>query len=259
VIVTVTALETAEVETANVPLEAPTGIVTLPGSVAEAELSLSVTTALDEAAAESVIVHELPPPPVNVPGAHCRDDSEPAEPGVTTTEVKIPTVPISPPTETVVLEVTAEVVTTNVPDCLPAGMVMLAGADAGLISPVVKAKSETTCPPVPAASVRVTVQVVGDPPISVAGLQATEETFIPPPVLLLLPLPLLLPPLPEPVPLPEIVPPVVFTFKVPPEGSTATAARVTGVLLAAAVMVKVIDARTPLAMTFVFIPLATHV
>jgi hypothetical protein len=106
------------------------------------------------------------------------------------------------------------------------------------------------------------VQVVGDPPISVAGLQATEETFIPLLVLplpLLLPLPPLLPPLPEPVPLPVIVPPVALTFKVPPEGSTAAAARVTGVLLAAAVIVKVIDARTPLAMTFVFIPSATHV
>ncbi|HEY6343641.1 MAG TPA: hypothetical protein VIY49_19265 [Bryobacteraceae bacterium] len=190
---------------------------------------------------------EFPADPVDA-GPPGRADGE--GPGVRKIEVYFPTVPISALTKTMMLEVTAEVVTTNVPDCAPAGMVMLAGVDAGVVLTVVRAKSKTTCPPEGAASVRVTVQVVGDPPISVAGRQVTEETLIPP-LVLLLPPPLLLP-------LPEIAPPVAVTFKAPPEGLTAAAARVTGVLLAAALMVKVIDAMTPLAMAFVLIPLATH-
>jgi hypothetical protein len=253
---------------------------------------------------------ELPADPVDTGPAGLADGENP--PTVRTIEAYFPVPPVSAPTKTMVLRLTVEVVTTNVPDFWFAGMVMLAGTDVGWMPAVPIAKRETTCPPAGAPPVRITVQVVEDPPISVAGLQATEEMPIAPllpllplPLLPLLPLPLLplvpvplvplvpvplvplvpvplvpllplplvplvpvplLPLLPLPLPTlppeiepPEIVPPVALTVKASPEGPTATAARVTGVLLAPPVMVKVIDATTPLGMAFVFVPLATHV
>jgi hypothetical protein len=122
----------------------------------------------------------------------------------------------------------------------------------------------TVAPPVGAAAERVIVHVMELPAVTVDGVQLNKEIVgrleLPLP-LLPLPLPLLPLPLPLPLllPLPEIVPPVALTAKAPPAGSTPTAARVTGVLLAAEVMVKVIDATTPLAIGVVSIPLAIHV
>ena len=58
--VAVTLLVTVDVETVNVPEDAPTGIARLPGSFAAAALEALVTTAPPEGAAEaSVTVHVL--------------------------------------------------------------------------------------------------------------------------------------------------------------------------------------------------------
>ena len=71
-----------------------------------------------------------------------------------------------------VTAVTALVVNVNVALVAPAATVMLAGtvaADALL-------ERETTAPPLGAAPLSVTVPVDGDPPLTVAGLSATEDS-----------------------------------------------------------------------------------
>jgi hypothetical protein len=71
-----------------------------------------------------------------------------------------------------VAAVTALVVTVNVALVAPAATVTLAGtaaADALL-------ERETTAPPLGAAPLSVTVPVDGDPPLTVAGLSATEDS-----------------------------------------------------------------------------------
>ena len=74
-------------------------------------------------------------------------------------------------TVTVVLLVTAVVVTANVPVVLPALIVIVAGT----VAAALLVDKATTVPPVGAALARVTVPVDGLPPVTLVGLSETLD------------------------------------------------------------------------------------
>ena len=69
--------------------------------------------------------------------------------------------------------VTLLVLTVNVALLTPAATVTLAGTVAAA---VLSLESETTAPPLGAGPLRVTVPVEGDPPVTLIGLSAIEES-----------------------------------------------------------------------------------
>lgn len=90
-IVAATLLVTAEVETVNVPEDAPAAMLKLAGDAAAAALLESVTTAPPEgAAAGSVAVQALEDPAVTEDGLHTSESVLPA-PGPTVIAVAAPT------------------------------------------------------------------------------------------------------------------------------------------------------------------------
>ena len=69
--------------------------------------------------------------------------------------------------------VTALVLTVNVALLAPAATVTLAGTVAAAVLSLIR---ETDAPPLGAGPLRVTVPVDGDPPVTLAGLSAIEES-----------------------------------------------------------------------------------
>ena len=74
---------------------------------------------------------------------------------------------------TFVVALTPVVGTENVPVVLPAGIVMLAGTEA---TAALLLDSVTTTPPAGAAENRVTVACEGEPPSTLFGFSASEES-----------------------------------------------------------------------------------
>jgi hypothetical protein len=74
---------------------------------------------------------------------------------------------------TVVEVVTATVVTGNVAVVPPVGMVTLEGTVATAVLPL---ERETTAPPLGADALSVTVPVEGDPPLTLLGFSASEDS-----------------------------------------------------------------------------------
>jgi len=165
--------DTACVLTVKVPLVLPAGTVTLPGTVAAALLLESVTTRPpDGAAAVSVTVPCDVPPPATVDGLSDTVDRVGvlAAPGVTVSTA--PHVVLrSAHTFAGVLELTADVVTGNVALVAPAGIVTLAGTEAGLVD-----DSCTFAPPGGAAALIVTVATDEVPAVTVAGVTPKDVT-----------------------------------------------------------------------------------
>jgi hypothetical protein len=73
--------------------------------------------------------------------------------------------------------VTLLVVTANVALLAPAATVTLAGTVAAAVLPL---ERETAAPPLEAGPLRVTVPVEGDPPVTLIGLNAIEESVADP-------------------------------------------------------------------------------
>ena len=73
--------------------------------------------------------------------------------------------------------VTLLVVTVNVALLAPAATVTLAGTVAAA---VLSLERETAAPPLGAGPLRVTVPAEGDPPITLIGLSATDDSVAPP-------------------------------------------------------------------------------
>ena len=73
--------------------------------------------------------------------------------------------------------VTLLVVTVNVALLAPAATVTLAGTVAAA---VLSLERETAAPPLGAGPLRVTVPAEGDPPITLIGLSATDDSVEPP-------------------------------------------------------------------------------
>jgi hypothetical protein len=161
------------VVTVNVALVAPAATVTLAGTAAPDTLLERETTAPPLGAAPlSVTVPIDVDPPFTVAGLSATEDSATAVAGFTVSKV----VSVVPPYEaemvTGVTTVTELVVTVNVALVAPAATVTLAGTAA----PDALLERETTAPPLGAAPLSVTVPVDDDPPFTVAGLSATEDS-----------------------------------------------------------------------------------
>jgi len=82
-------------------------------------------------------------------------------------EAEIPTVEVTE---------TCFVLTMNVPDCAPAGIVSVVGTCATAALPLAKV---TTAPPAGAGALRVTVARDDVPPFTVVGLSVTEDKETP--------------------------------------------------------------------------------
>jgi hypothetical protein len=74
---------------------------------------------------------------------------------------------------TVVETVTATVVTGNVTLVAPAGIITLEGTVAAAVLPL---ERETTAPPLGAGALSTTVPVEGDPPLTLVGFSASEDS-----------------------------------------------------------------------------------
>jgi hypothetical protein len=73
--------------------------------------------------------------------------------------------------------VTLLVLTVNIALLAPAATVTLAGTVAAAVLPL---ERETAAPPLGAGPLRLTVPVEGDPPVTLIGLSATEESVAEP-------------------------------------------------------------------------------
>jgi hypothetical protein len=113
--------------------------------------------------------------------------------------------------------------------------------DAGGVAAPLLLDTATMIPPVGAAPVRDTVQVLEAPPTTLAGLQLREDTLTPPVG-----------------PDTEIVPPVPTMDSPVPVGSTPKTLP-TEIAAVDTTLVKVMEATTPLEMIVEFIPVARHV
>ena len=170
-IVTAVDAETAAVDTAKVAEVDPAGTVTLDGTVADALLSDSATTAPPAGAtALRVTVPVDPEPPRTAAGLSATEDRMSGG-GFTVRGA----VWLATPNVTVIvtgaITATAIVVTVNVAVVAPCATVTLAGtvADALLLDSVTRA------PPVGAAALSVTVPVELAPPTTLVGASVTVE------------------------------------------------------------------------------------
>src|SRR5580704_11999443 len=171
--VTGVAAVTALVVTVNVALVAPAATVTLAGTVAADALLERETIAPPLGAAPlSVTVPIDDVPPLTLAGLRVTEDSATAVAGFTVSKVVWVVPPYEAEMVTGVAAVTALVVTVNVALVAPAATVTLAGTVAA--DPLLE--RATTAPPVGAAPLSVTVPVDGAPPLTVAGLSATEDS-----------------------------------------------------------------------------------
>jgi len=248
VIVAMTLLVTLEVETVNVPEEAPGEMLRLLGVIAAGALLDRVTTAPPEGVAlGSVTVQALENPAVTDAGLHASDS---VAAGDTVIAVAAPTPLLVALMMTVWPVLVVKPVALNVALLAPAGIVKLAGKESK--APLATELRETTNPPLGAGPERATVQTVCCPATMEVGEQAMAETAGPG-GLPLVPLPVPAPP--EPV----IVAPFPETLRAPPALSEAMAVTATAVVGAPPAMVNVTDATAPLRMMFVLVPAATQV
>jgi hypothetical protein len=166
--------DTVCVLTVNVRLVLPAGTVTLAGTVATDGLLLDSVTTLppDGAAPVNVTVPCAAVPPVTLVGL-----SESAEsvgpldaPGVTVSTAPHEVLRTAHSFAWIV-ELADDVLTGNVADVEPAGIVTVAGTDAGLMD-----DSCTVAPPVGAGALMTTVPVEACPAVTVAGLTLCEVT-----------------------------------------------------------------------------------
>jgi len=161
---------TAVVVTANVTLVAPAATVTFAGTVAEALVLASVTTAPPEGAAPlNVTVPVDAAPPTRLDGASVRADKTG---GLMVSALASVAPPKTAEIVTGVMAATAVVVTGNVAVVDPAAIVTLAGTDAD----VLVLESATDEPPSGATPLRVTVPVELAPPVKLAGTRASAAT-----------------------------------------------------------------------------------
>jgi hypothetical protein len=167
--VTVAAEATADVLTVNVAVVAPAETVTLAGTVAE-PLSLErLTTAPPTAAGLlNVTVPVEDVPPMTLVGLSDTDNNV----GAVIVRDAV-CVPLNPALiVAVALLFTAVVFTVNVADVPPAATVTLAGTVAEALS----LAKVTDAPPVGATPFNVTVPVEEVPPVTVVGLNDTEDS-----------------------------------------------------------------------------------
>jgi len=178
-IVTGADVVTAPVLTVNVALLAPAATVTLAGTVAAAVLSLERETAAPPLGAGPlrVTVPVDGDPPVTLVGLSAIAESVAEPGGVTVSEAVLVTPAYDAEIVTGVDAVTALVLTVNVALLAPAATVTLAGTvavDVPLLD------RETATPLLGAGPLRVTVPVDGDPPVTLVGLSATEDSVAEP-------------------------------------------------------------------------------
>ncbi len=161
---------TAEVETVKVPAVEPAAMVTEAGTVAEVELLLRATVRPPVGAAalmDAVPVEEVPP--VTLVGARFR----PVRVGAVMVKVAVAEAPFAVAVIVeLVLLATPVVVTEKVPLVAPAATVI----EAGTVAEVELLLRETANPPVGAAVLKVTVPVEDEPPATLVGLKASEDT-----------------------------------------------------------------------------------
>jgi len=165
---------TAVVFTMNVALLAPAAIVTLAGTLAATLLLESSTCAPPVSAGPlRVTVPVEGDPPVTLMGLSAIEESVAEPGGVTVSEAVLVTPPEDPVMVTGAEAVTVLVLTVKVELLAPAATVTLAGTVAAA---VLSLERETAAPPLGAGPLRVTVPVDGDPPVTLAGLSAIEES-----------------------------------------------------------------------------------
>lgn len=166
------------VVTVKVALVAPAATVTLPGTVAAAELSESVTTTPPDGAgplSATVPVDALPPATL-VGLSDTAESVGPVAPAALSVSVELfVAFWYDAEIETVVVDVTCAVLTVNVARVCPAGMTTLFGTTANT---VLLLASVTTALPVGAADCSVTVAVDDVPPVTGLGLNVSEETAL---------------------------------------------------------------------------------
>ncbi len=161
--------------TVNVMLLAPAATVTLAGTVAAAVLSLIRETDAPPLGAGPlrVTVPVEGDPPVTLVGLSAIADSVAEPGGATLSEAILVTPAYIAEMVTAVELVTALVLTVNVALLAPAATVTLAGTVAAAVLPL---ERETATPPLGAGPLSVTVPVEGDPPVTLMGLSAIEES-----------------------------------------------------------------------------------
>ena len=159
---------------AKVALVAPCTTVTLAGTAAAGLLLDSVAVnPPDGAALVSVTVPCDEVPPVTLAGLTAADDNEAGGGGGVTVSTAVRLTPANvPPMVAEVDETTETVLTVNVALVAPAATVTLAGTVAAAVLLLVRV---TTAPPEGAALVSVTVPCDAVPPVTLAGLTATDD------------------------------------------------------------------------------------
>src|SRR5467141_2360713 len=167
---------TALVLTVNVALLAPAATVTLAGTVATAALPLMRDTTAPPLRAGPLSV-TVPvgdcTPPVTLVGFSVSEERVGRACGSTVSEAVLVTPAYDAEMVTGVDAVTALVLTVNVPLLAPAAIVTLAGTVA---VDVLLLERETVAPPAGAGPLSVTVPVEGDPPVTLIGFSAVEES-----------------------------------------------------------------------------------
>ena len=161
--------------TVNVAPVAPAETVTLAGTVAAAVLPLIRETDAPPLGAGplSVTVPVEGDPPVTLMGLSAMAESVAEPGGATLSEAILVTPAYIAEMVTAVELVTALVLTVNVALLAPAATVTLAGTVAAAVLPL---ERETATPPLGAGPLSVTVPVEGDPPVTLMGLSAIEES-----------------------------------------------------------------------------------
>src|SRR5580704_16617979 len=171
--VTGVAAVTALVVTVNVALVAPAATVTLPGTVAaDAPLERETIAPPLGAAPLSVTIPVDGDPPFTAAGLSATEDSATAVAGFTVSKMVLVVPPYEAEMVTGVAAVTALVVTVNVALVAPPATVTLAGT----VAAETLLERETIAPPLGAAPLSVTVPVDDVPPLTLAGLSATEDS-----------------------------------------------------------------------------------